>query len=95
LFWQQHYAPKFAGNNCGLCDVCKRAGRKPGDQNSRKWWQSALKSQPNATAMSLLKDFALTHRNTLTQSLRILLDEGCIIENENQELTWVGESFLQ
>jgi hypothetical protein len=43
----------------------------------------------------LLKDFALTHRNTLTQSLRILLDEGCIIENENQELTWVGESFLQ
>ena len=95
LFWQQHYAPKFAGNNCGLCDVCKRAGRKPGDDTSRKWWQTALKFQPNATAMSLLKDFALTHRNTLTQSLRILLDEGCIIENENQELTWVGESFLQ
>lgn len=95
IFWKSHFGGDTTAEICGTCDVCKRLGQKPGDRGSRVWWETSLKSKKSISAMELLKDFTLTKRNILTQSLRILLDEGCIIENENKELKWVGESFSQ
>jgi hypothetical protein len=50
---------------------------------------------PNSKATFMLKHFPVTQQALLVETLRIMLDEGCIIENENQTLSWVGESFLQ
>ena len=94
-FWKKYFTNQNESTDCGMCDVCKRKGKIAGDPSSRAFWQKTLKEQPNCTATNLLKRFPLTQQDLLVKTLRILLDEGCIIENENKALTWVGESFLQ
>lgn len=94
-FWKTYFTNDTPDRDCGTCDICKRRNRIAGDVKSRQFWQTTLQSQPQANATQLLKQFPLTQQGILVQTLRILLDEGCIIENENQALTWVGESFLQ
>lgn len=94
-FWKSYFTDDPAKETCGTCDVCKRKDRIAGDIKSRQFWQTTLQSQPQGSATQILKQFPLTQQGILVQTLRILLDEGCIIENENQALTWVGESFLQ
>jgi len=94
-FWKTYFTNETPDRDCGTCDICKRRDRIAGDVQSRQFWQTTLQSQPQANATQLLKQFPLTQQGILVQTLRILLDEGCIIENENQALTWVGESFLQ
>jgi hypothetical protein len=54
-----------------------------------------LLKHPNSKVSYVLKHFPVTQQQLLIETLRIMLDEGCIIENENQTLSWVGESFLQ
>jgi superfamily II DNA helicase RecQ len=94
-FWKTYFTNETPDRDCGTCDICKRRNRIAGDLKSRQFWQTTLQSQPQANATQLLKQVPLTQQGILVQTLRILLDEGCIIENENQALTWVGESFLQ
>lgn len=94
-FWKSHFTDAKVHDTCGSCDVCKRVNRWPGDEKSRLFWEGLLRNRPNENAAALLRNFPLTQRDILTQSLRILLDEGCIIENQNQQLSWVGESFSQ
>lgn len=93
-YWKSYFTEDASPTPCGTCDVCKRKGRAAGDIPSRQFWQTTLQNHPAQTAVQLLKQFPLTQQGILVQTLRILLDEGCIIENENQTLSWVGESFL-
>ena len=94
-FWRIHFTKETQAPDCGTCDICKRKNRKAGDERSRKFWHSTLLKNPNSKAAYMLKHFPVTQQALLVETLRIMLDEGCIIENENQTLSWVGESFLQ
>ena len=94
-FWRIHFTEETHAPDCGTCDICKRKNRKAGDERSRKFWHSTLLKNPNSKAAYMLKHFPVTQQALLVETLRIMLDEGCIIENENQTLSWVGESFLQ
>ena len=94
-FWRSHFTAETQPPSCGTCDVCKRKDRIAGDARSRKFWHNELLKHPNSKVSYVLKHFPVTQQQLLIETLRIMLDEGCIIENENQTLSWVGESFLQ
>ena len=57
---------------------------------ARRWWHTTLQGQPQPTHLITIK-IPLAKREILTQGLRTLMDEGCIIENNQGELRWVSE----
>lgn len=94
VFWQTYFTENGEVAPCGKCDVCRRSHRIAGDLRSRAFWQNKLIVLGEHRAEHILMEIPKSQQTILVDTLRILLDEGCIIENEKQELQWVGESFL-
>jgi ATP-dependent DNA helicase RecQ len=87
-FWIQYFGG--TANDCGKCDNCRKKAESDPMRLARRWWHTTLQGQPQKTSIVMTK-IPLAKREILTQGLRTLMDEGCIIENNQGELTWVSE----
>ena len=87
-FWTQYFGGK--SEDCGKCDNCRKKAESDPMRLARRWWNTTLQGQPQTTSLIMTK-IPLAKREILTQGLRTLMDEGCIIENNQGELRWVSE----
>ena len=87
-FWTQYFGGK--SEDCGKCDNCRKKAESDPMRLARRWWNTTLQGQPQTTSLLMTK-IPLAKREILTQGLRTLMDEGCIIENNQGELRWVSE----
>ena len=87
-FWTQYFGGK--SEDCGKCDNCRKKAESDPMRLARWWWNTTLQGQPQTTSLLMTK-IPLAKREILTQGLRTLMDEGCIIENNQGELRWVSE----
>jgi hypothetical protein len=87
-FWTQYFGGKC--EDCGKCDNCRKKAESDPMRLARRWWNTTLQGQPQTTSLIMTK-IPLAKRDILTQGLRTLMDEGCIIENNQGELRWVSE----
>ena len=87
-FWTQYFGG--AAEDCGKCDNCRKKAESDPMRLARRWWNTTLQGQPQTTSLIMTK-IPLAKREILTQGLRTLMDEGCIIENNQGELRWVSE----
>jgi len=87
-FWTQYFGCKC--EDCGKCDNCRKKAESDPMRLARRWWNTTLQGQPQTTSLIMTK-IPLAKRDILTQGLRTLMDEGCIIENNQGELRWVSE----
>ncbi len=87
-FWTQYFGGK--SEDCGKCDNCRKKAESDPMRLARRWWNTTLQGQPQPTSLIMTK-IPLAKRDILTQGLRTLMDEGCIIENNQGELRWVSE----
>ena len=87
-FWTQYFGGKC--EDCGKCDNCRKKAESDPMRLARRWWNTTLQGQPQTTSLIMTK-IPLAKRDILIQGLRTLMDEGCIIENNQGELRWVSE----
>ena len=87
-FWTQYFGGK--SEDCGKCDNCRKKAESDPMRLARRWWNTTLQGQPQTTSLLMTK-IPLAKREMLTHGLRTLIDEGCIIENNQGELRWVSE----
>jgi len=87
-FWTQYFGGKC--EDCGKCDNCRKKAESDPMRLARRWWNTTLQGQPQTTSLIMTK-IPLAKREILTQGLRTLMDEGCIIENNQGELLWISE----
>ena len=87
-FWIQYFGGD--AEDCGKCDNCRKKAESDPMRLARRWWNTTLQGQPQNTSLVMTK-IPLAKREILTQGLRTLMDEGCIIENNQGELLWISE----
>ena len=87
-FWTEYFGGKSM--DCGHCDNCRKNTESDPMRLARRWWNTTLQGQPQPKNLILSK-IPLAKREILTQGLRTLMDEGCIIENHQGKLQWVSE----
>jgi ATP-dependent DNA helicase RecQ len=87
-FWIQYFGGD--AEDCGKCDNCHKKAESDPMRLARRWWNTTLQGQPQNTSLVMTK-IPLAKREILTQGLRTLMDEGCIIENNQGELLWISE----